>query len=376
MSYNNGTLGFNRFNSGGSTPSYDSFNPAVMASPVSAQLGGYLVQLHSYDEAFHNMDMYMLLTKEQRQSMKLRNKYATLNGSDITYDPTLNRYENKAGWARPYATFESVRLSNGSKVSNVAYGMYFGADSELYELGKGWEGMLSVYVGYNGSHQAYNGVSMYQNGGTLGVSGVVYKGNFFTGLTANVGANVGQANTMYGQDDFAMLMSGVASKTGYNWELAKGKLIIQPSMLMSYTFVNTFDYTNAAGVGISSDPLHAIQLEPGIKIIGNLKNGWQPYLGVSMVWNIMDHTQFMANNVSLPSLSVDPYVKYGVGVRKSWGERFTGFFQTYMTNGGRNGVGLQAGFKWALGKTQPSEKKASGNIPELPKTQVTLNNIK
>ncbi len=135
--------------------------------------------------------------------------------------------------------------------------------------------MWSVYGGYNGSHQSYDGVSIYQNGGTLGAVGMAYKGNFFTGLTANV-----------------------------------------------------------------------------------------------------DRTHFTANDVSLPNLSIDPFVKYGVGIRKAWGERFTGFLQTYITNGGRNGVGIQAGFRWTLGKTQPSVKKASGNLPELPKTEIILNNIK
>lgn len=90
----------------------------------------------------------------------------------------------------------------------------------------------------------------------------------------------------------------------------------------------------------------------------------------------MDRTHFTANDVSLPNLSIDPFVKYGVGIRKAWGERFTGFLQTYITNGGRNGVGIQAGFRWTLGKTQPSVKKASGNLPELPKTEIILNNIK
>ena len=52
--------------------SYKDFNPAVMASPVAAQLGGYLTQLNSYDQAFRNMDMYMLMTKKQREAMKLR----------------------------------------------------------------------------------------------------------------------------------------------------------------------------------------------------------------------------------------------------------------------------------------------------------------
>ena len=35
------------------------------------------------------------------------------------------------------------------------------------------------YVGYNGSHPKYGGVSIYQNGGTLGLVGMAYKGNFF-----------------------------------------------------------------------------------------------------------------------------------------------------------------------------------------------------
>ena len=352
---------------------YKDFNPAVMASPIAAQLGGYLTQLNSYDEAFRNMDMYMLMTKKQREALKLRNKYAAAD-ANLIYSPLNTPYSDKSIWMRPYGTFENVPLKGGPKVSNVAYGSFFGGESELYDLGNGWDGMWGVYVGYNGSHQAYDGIGIYQNGGTLGAVGMAYKGNFFTGLTINAGANAGDASTGYGTDNFSMLMAGIASKTGYNIELAEGKFIIQPSMLMSYSFVNSFDYTNAAGVSISSDPLHAIQLEPGIKFIGNLKNGWQPYLGVSMVWNIMDKTDFYANNVSLPELSVKPFVKYGIGVRKTWGDRCTGFAQAYFTGGGRNGVGLQAGFRFTLGKG--GSGKVVGSVPELPKTNVKLSNVK
>ncbi len=328
---------------------YKDFNPAIMASPVAAQMGGYLTQLQSYDEAFRNMDMYMLMTKEQRTALKFKNKYAASDGG-LLYDSTLMRQERAEGWFRPYATFEKVPLKNGPKVGNIGYGTYMGGESQMYDLGHGWDGMWGAYVGYNGSHQNYDGISIYQNGGTLGVLGMAYKGNFFTGLTLNAGASSANASTMYGSEDITMLMSGIASKTGYNWELFNGKFIIQPSWLMSYSFVNTFDYTNAAGVRMHSSPLNAIQLQPELKFIGNLKNGWQPYASVAMVWNIMDDTKFKANDVSLPELSVKPFVKYGIGLRKTWGERFTGFFQTYVTNGGRNGVGLQAGFTWALGK--------------------------
>ena len=333
---------------------YDGFNPAVVVSPVAAQFGGYLNQLNSYDEAFRNLDMKMLMTREERQAYKMANRYASEVQPKV-FSPTYLPEKDNAGWFRPYASFERVNLDNGPDVDNTMYGTFVGGDSSMKELPNGWDFQYSAYVGYNGSHQNYNGNSIYQNGGTLGATGIFYKNDFFTALTANVGASVADASTMYGSEDFPMLMTGVASKTGYNWELAKGKFIIQPSYLMSYTFVNSFDYKNSAGVNISSNPLHAINIAPGIKLIGNLKNGWQPYLSVKMVWNIMDQTDFHANNVSLPEMSVKPYFQYGVGVQKRWGERFTGFGQVMLRNGGRTGVALSAGFRWAIGKN--SSKK-------------------
>ena len=119
---------------------------------------------------------------------------------------------------------------------------------------------------------------------------------------------------------------------------------------MSYTFVHTFDYTNAAGVKMHSSPLNAIQLVPGLKFIFNLNKGWQPYGFVQMVWNIMDDTKFTAQDVHLPEMSVKPYVQYGVGLQRRWGDRFTGFGQVMLRNGGRNGVACHLGFRWALGK--------------------------
>jgi hypothetical protein len=202
---------------------------------------------------------------------------------------------------------------------------------------------------------------MNQQGGTLGVTGTLYHGNFFTGLTVSAGASAGEAYTPFGTDHFSMLSAGVANKTGYNFEFADGKFIIQPTLYLGYTFVNNFDYKNAAGINIDSDPLNTIQIAPGIKFIGNLDNGWQPYAGVDMMWNIMGKTRFMAADTRLPELSVKPYVQYGVGVQKSWGERFTAFFQTMLRNGGRTGIVLEGGFRWALGK-EPAQKAKTSEI--------------
>ena len=43
----------------------------------------------------------------------------------------------------------------------------------------------------------------------------------------------------------------------------------------------------------------------------------------------MEKTDFKADDVSLPDLSVKPFVKYDAGVQKTWGEKFTGLFQTF-----------------------------------------------
>ena len=356
VSYDNtdGNFTFSRGNGGaGGNPS-EAFNPAVLSGSVASQIGSYFTQLNTYEQAFVNQDMLMSMTNEQRTTMRFANKIASAQGTGeggvITFSPNQIPEQNKGLWFRPYATFEGVSLNNGPSVRNIGYGSLFGGDTGIVELKKGWSAIYSAYAGYNGSNQNYNGVSVNQNGGTLGVGGIWYKGNFFTGLTANVGASVAEAHTMFGREDFTMLATGVASKTGYNFELASGKFIIQPNYLMSYTFVNTFDYTNAAGVRMESDPLHAIQIAPGLKFIGNLKNGWQPYLSLQMVWNIMDKTRFQANNVSLPDMSVDPYFQYGLGLQKRMGERFTGFGQAMIRNGGRNGIALSFGFRWALGK--------------------------
>ena len=66
--------------------------------------------------------------------------------------------------------------------------------------------------------------------------------------------------------------------------------------------------------------------------------------------NFMDRTNIQVADTALPTVSINPYAKYGIGVRKTIGDRFTGFIQTYFMNGGRNGVGINIGLRWAIGK--------------------------
>ena len=323
--------------------------PCALAAPVAAQLGGYLTQINSYDQAFMNMDMNMGVNRQEREARDMANKYA-YSGNDVLYTDNGMNPNGKGLWTRPYATFERVNLSHGPKVGNIAYGNFFGGDADIKQLRNGWTRQFSAYIGYNGSVQDFNGQSVDQNGGTIGITEVWYRRNFFTGLTANVSANAVNASTDIGHENFPMLMAGIASKTGYNFEFKQGKFIIQPSILLSYSFVHTFSHNNGKGMHVGSSPLSAIQVAPGIKFIANLPKGWQPYMAVNMRWNILDKTHFSLPDVSIPDMSVDPYVEYGLGVQRKWGERFTGYGQAMIRNGGRNGIMLSFGFKWALGR--------------------------
>ena len=332
----------------------DAFNPSVLASPVATQAGAYTTQLQTFNYAFQHADTFMNIPYLERVAIINQGKYAmspTGDATDVgTYSPLLLKEESAGFWVKPYASFENVPLKNGPKVSNINYGTLVGYDSPLQSISNGFERVLTGYIGYNGASQRYSGVDAYQNGGLLGGTATFYKGNFFNATTLSVGASAGDASTMYGSENYTMLLAGLGNKTGYNFEFFDGGMILQPSMLISYTFVNTFDYTNGAGVRIESDPMHAIQLAPGIKLIGNTKNGWQPYIGVSMVWNLLDESKVTADSVRLPEMSIKPYVQYGVGLQKRVNDKFLAFGQAMIHNGGRNGVSLSAGLRWKIGR--------------------------
>lgn len=371
-----GTTGKFKYNVVSSPNTYLTYSPSAYSSSVAMQ-AAYLGQINVYDTAFGNLDQTMLLTNEQRKALRYGNKYADNSSNPQVYSPLYSQNENKGIWFRPYVSFEKVNLSNGPDVNNVMYGSLVGGDTDIISIGNnGWEGQFSAYAGYNGSHQTFDGVGIYQNGGAIGATGAFYKGNFFTALTASVGANVADIKTPFGSNDLTMLTAGLASKTGYNWELLNGKMIIQPSWTMSYTFLNPFEnYTMANGVRLENKALNAIQLAPGIKVIGNLPKGWQPYLGVNMRWNIIDETKVKANAVNIPETSVDPYVEYGLGLQKTVGDRFTGFGQAMFRGGGRNGVSFTFGFRWALGDLKDKHQSAQKNAVKSTKLK-NVNSVK
>ncbi len=338
---------FERGGLNSSNPS-DNFNPSVLSTPVANQAGNQAVVNETVRFAFQHMDLFSQLPFHQRISMINNNKYALSEGTP-RYNSDFEMI-NKGFWIKPFTSFEKINVNNGPDVDAVTYGTLIGVDSKFKEMKRGWYNVQSLYAGYNGSQLSYGGVDTSLNGGMLGLTETFYKGNFFSALTATAGANVGTSSTMYGNEDFTSLIGGIGAKSGYNFEFKDGKYILQPILFMNYSFVNTFDYTSASGVKIDSDPLHTLQINPQLKFVSNLKNGWQPYANVGFVWNILNSSKVRADDVILPKMSVDPYIEYGLGIQRNWGKQFTGYAQAMVRNGGRNGVALTFGFRYAMGK--------------------------
>ena len=351
VSYNPEDGYFTFLRGGSSSNPSDNFNPTVLSPAVTNQAAGYSTQMQVFNYAFQHSDNFMNLPYIDRLAAAKSNQYALINDSTVgPYSPIFTRVNQGGAWFKPYVSFENIPLKNGPTVDNIAYGSLIGYDSKLTPIRHGFERVLTGYVGYNGASQSYPGVDTYQNGGVLGGTVTLYKGNFFNATTLSAGASVGESSNMYGHENYTMLLAGIGNKLGYNFEFQRGRYILQPSMLMSYTFVNTFDYTNSAGTRMTSDPLHAIQLSPGLKFIMNTKNGWQPYAAVNMVWNIFTDQNAKADNISLPNMSIKPYVQYGLGVQKLIKDKFLAFGQALVSNGGRNGISFSFGLRWLIGR--------------------------
>ncbi len=361
-----------QFVRGGGSSGAGAFNPAVLSAPVNVQAGANATVNETFKYVFEHADTFTQMPMLERISHIKANQYALSTDYNNNLGNIATEFNNKAGWVRPYVTFEKMNLKNAPAVNATTYGTLVGFDSDFQKLKHGWTGLTTGYIGYNGSQLRYNGGDTTMNGGLLGLTQTFYKGNLWTALTLSAGATVGQTTTMYGKEDFTTLLAGVGSKTGYNFEFKEGKYIIQPIWFMSYTFANTFDYTNAAGVRINADPMHSIMLNPSVRFITNTKNGWQPYASIGMVWNAMNESSVKANNVKLPETSIKPYIEYGVGLQKRFKDRYTAFGQAMIRNGGRNGIAMTFGFRWNLGNEgKPIEKVKNNNTEKTAKVVTT-----
>ncbi len=262
------------------------------------------------------------------------------------FSPLLTKVEKGGIWFRPYSTFENIPLNNGPTVKSISYGALVGIDSDLKNLKKKWQRVNSGYLGYTGSRQSYNSVKQTQLSGFSGFYSTFYRNNFFSAVVLTAGGNVVKSND---SQDIVAVHAGLITRTGYNLKFPH-HLVFQPNYIMSYTFDNTFDYRNNRGELVEESPLNIIHIVPSVRFFAELKDGWQPFFIVNMAFNILCSGDVTVNYAALPMTSVKPYVEYGGGVQKLSKGKFSTFIQVLAKSGGRNGVSILAGFRWAFNK--------------------------
>ena len=322
-------------------------NPQQYRGQV-ATIASWQNQLVVNNMLFDHMDV---ITRQLMDDQKTANKYASAQPQFAPY-----QYDLKGGslWYKAYGNFERLSMTRGLSVGNNAYGSLIGADFPLIKLKNGWNLVPTAYVGYNGAHQHFRGVSMYQNGAQLGLMGTAYKGNFITSLLAYGG---GYANDMSmsgefgsGSDNTGNWFAGVASKTAYNIHLP-ADFIFQPTLMAAYNAFGSQNWGSDFGVlSMSSGMLNGINVAPGFNLIWQKKT-FNIYATAQMVYNIMGGVDGRAGNIDLGYVRMrHSYFEYGLGVSKTFKDRFNGFIQFTIRNGGRTGIGFSGGLQIKVGK--------------------------
>jgi len=337
-----------------SSGSANSLNASLMA--LNPQMyRGQVATIASWQNQLvvNNMlfDHMQVVTRQLMDEEKTANRYAAAYPQFAPY-----QYSAKDGnlWYKAYGVFEKLSMTRGLNVGNNAYGSLIGADFPLVNLKNGWKLLPTAYVGYNGGHQHFNGVSMYQNGAQLGVMGTAYKGDFLTSLLA-YGGGYGNDMTVRGQygngsDNTGNWFAGVASKTAYNFHLTKS-LIFQPTALVSYNAFGSQNWgSNFGAMSMSTGMLNGINAAPGFNLIWQ-KKSFSLYATAQMVYNVMGGVDGQAGNIDSGYVRMKhSYFEYGIGAMKQLKDRFSGYFQITIRNGGRTGIGFQGGLSWKIGK--------------------------
>lgn len=364
-------IGWYKLNStGGGNYSFDlsKYNSGVFRGQVT-KIAQYQNQL-MIDDMLFNHTMVDQGFKGNDYIASNPNRLAS--ASDL-YPPY--QYSRKDGglWVKMYGTFEKLNMNHGLNVGNNAYGTLIGADFGLKDLRNGWQFMPTAYIGYNGAHQYWNGYGAYQNGGQAGVMGTWYKNNWIIGALAYGGIYNNDMDTPRGNDDTLGYFAGGSVKTAYNWNFAKD-WSLQPNLLVAYNFFGKENWhTDFGQMGMMSGMLHGINVAPGVNLIWE-KETFSAYATIQYMYNVNQSVGGRAGNVGLPNVHMDRgYLQYGVGVNKKFTDRFSGYLQAVIRNVGRNGIGLQAGFQWQLGKDNSKGQVSKGNVtPELKPAKVVL----
>lgn len=341
------------------------YNPQVFRGQVAT--------LASYNNQLMIDDMLLNHVTLDSERLLAQSKNANIYASTLPqFAPYQYKKEDGGLWYKSYVNFENLSLTQGLKVGNNSYGSLVGADFPVIKLKHGWRLMPTAYIGYNGAHQTFNGVGMYQNGGQGGLMGTFMKDNFIGSVVAYGGGYNNEMSVAGNTDRAGNWFAGTAAKLAYNFHPTK-HFTIQPTAFMSYNIFGRQNWgTDFGSMSMNSGLLNGINVAPGMNFI-YAKETWSVYATFQYMYNINEQVGGRAGNVDLASVKMEHgYIQYGLGVTKTWKDRLNSFFQIVFRNGGRTGVGFQLGLNYTFDWFSPkSNKTPKANASQIKKTTIT-----
>lgn len=338
------------------------YNPQVFRGQVAT--------LASFNNQLMIDDMLLNHVTLDSERLLAQSKNANIYASTLPqFAPYQYKKEDGGLWYKSYVNFENLSLTQGLKVGNNSYGSLVGADFPVINLKHGWRLMPTAYIGYNGAHQTFNGVGMYQNGGQGGLMGTFMKDNFIGSIVAYGGGYNNEMSVAGNTDRTGNWFAGTAAKLAYNFHPTK-HFTIQPTAFMSYNIFGRQNWgTDFGSMSMNSGLLNGINVAPGMNFI-YAKETWSVYATFQYMYNINEQVGGRAGNVDLASVKMEHgYIQYGLGVTKTWKDRLNSFFQIVFRNGGRTGVGFQLGLNYTFDWFSPkSNKTPKANASQIKKT--------
>lgn len=328
------------------------YNPQVFRGQV-ATLATYNNQLVIDDMLLNHVTLDSERTLAQSRNA---NRYASTLPQ---FAPYQYKKEDGGLWFKSYVNFENLSLTQGLKVGNNSYGSLIGADFPVINMKRGWKFMPTAYIGYNGAHQTFNGVGMYQNGGQGGFMGTFMKNDFIGSVLAYGGGYNNEMSVAGYTDRTGNWFAGTAAKLAYNLHPTK-HFTIQPTAFVSYNIFGRQNWgTDYGAMSMNSGLMNGVNVAPGLNFI-YARESWSVYATFQYMYNINDQVGGKAGNVDLASVEMKHgYIQYGVGVTKTWKDRLNSFFQIVFRNGGRTGVGFQLGLNYTFDWLNPSKTKST-----------------
>lgn len=328
------------------------YNPQVFRGQVAT--------LASFNNQLMIDDMLLNHVTLDSERLLAQSKNTNIYASTLPqFAPYQYKKEDGGLWYKSYVNFENLSLTQGLKVGNNSYGSLVGADFPVIKLKHGWRLMPTAYIGYNGAHQTFNGVGMYQNGGQGGLMGTFMKDNFIGSVVAYGGGYNNEMSVAGNTDRAGNWFAGTAAKLAYNFHPTK-HFTIQPTAFMSYNIFGRQNWgTDFGSMSMNSGLLNGINVAPGMNFI-YARESWSVYATFQYMYNINDQVGGRAGNVDLASVKMEHgYIQYGLGVTKTWKDRLNSFFQIVFRNGGRTGVGFQLGLNYTFDLFSPSKTKST-----------------